>query len=643
VNEPIEEISMKRLFEEDVRYIIPMYQRNYAWNEGDIASLLQDIIDSLPSEQRYYIGVLDVSKHSIDAKTVYEILDGQQRLTTLSLLFSYLKKQKEIQLPWYRHSILDFECREHSQKTLCAIFEHRQNELLPNEQNLSLLNAYDIICKILRPKLKENNLTISRFFEYLSTKVVLMRSNAPHDADRNHYFEIMNNRGEQLEQHEILKSRLLGVLQHFSDQERQRKSRDCFHQIWETCANMDKYIQFGFTTTQREQIFGRKGEFLPKNFKDLQDTLQRDTGNESVTMTLKEIIFETKSTEEKEKRPSSDDESSEVFKSIIDFPNFLLQVLKASSAKNIPLNDKRLLQTFQEHLIESKDPEKIEQFGYDLLKCKYLYDHYIIKGSLTSLNDWSLKKYILDEENKSLRDINTFGDEEGKQDLNRRILMLQASFHVSFQSNIYKHWLNAALHWLYQTKVFTAEKYLSYLESVAKAFVFDHFLEGIAHEEADYHKIIYAYNGKCRSKKEDFTNEKLNERLQFGNIENFIFNYLDYLLWLNFKAKKPVAAYRFTPRSSVEHYYPQNPLPGQPRIPDESLHSFGNLCLISHSKNSQLRNHLPLAKKAYYENHPPDSIKQYLMMEYPSWDIQSIKEHDEKMKEILLSSLEESK
>ena len=51
------------------------------------------------------------------------------------------------------------------------------------------------------------------------------------------------------------------------------------------------------------------------------------------------------------------------------------------------------------------------------------------------------------------------------------------------------------------------------------------------------------------------------------------------------------------------------------------LDNFGNLCLISRSKNSRLSNFMPAAKKEYYTGSPTiDSIKQRIMMEYEQWD-----------------------
>jgi len=177
------------------------------------------------------------------------------------------------------------------------------------------------------------------------------------------------------------------------------------------------------------------------------------------------------------------------------------------------------------------------------------------------------------------------------------------------------------------------------LESLAKAFVFDRFLGG--HTDSDYYQIIYGRNGKYESQPAALTDDKLSDRLSFGKIENnLVFNYLDYLLWLRHKASNSVvSAYEFTFRSSVEHYYPQNPLPGHHTLPPSTLNSFGNLCLISHSKNSRLSNFMPQAKKDYYQNNTIDSIKQYLMMQFDIWNAEAIARHYEDMKMIFRDAI----
>ena len=122
----------------------------------------------------------------------------------------------------------------------------------------------------------------------------------------------------------------------------------------------------------------------------------------------------------------------------------------------------------------------------------------------------------------------------------------------------------------------------------------------------------------------------------------FVFNYLDYKLWLeDQKGKKRFSSFQFTIRSSVEHYYPQQPMGGIRELESGILNSFGNLCLISSSRNSQLSNMPPSAKKVYLENLSIESIKQRVMMDYLEWGETQIKEHGVAMMRILVPEYKE--
>ncbi|ADU66430.1 protein of unknown function DUF262 [Desulfurispirillum indicum S5] len=660
MNNHIDQLSVQHLLEGDVLYRIPMYQRNYAWDEGEITQLIQDVIDYSNREQHYYIGTLVVfERPTANGATVYETIDGQQRLTTLSLLVSFLKNEGKPDVSWYSRLALDFECREHSQRTFSAIFANHTDTLPSDDINSAILNGYRIIQKVLPQKLAEHNVSEAAFSGYLFEKVQIMRVTVPHDTDLNHYFEIMNNRGEQLEKHEVLKSRLLEVLNRIPDETERTKSKDCFHRVWEACANMEKYVQAGFAPEQRHELFGRQdwGQFLPQDFDDVQEAVAKGSrvgGGDVVAMTLTDILSHVGQADGESS--GGDDEVSERFNSVINFPNFLLHVLRVSTGRDIPLDDKRLIAIFEEELLKKDDPDEVKEFGFALLKCKFLYDHYILKREFIRGTDgWSLKRYKWSDGGQKRRSekgyyVNTFGEENGQDDINRRILMLLAAFHVSTPTLVYKHWLNAALSYLfrkgkknqslYRGEELAAGHYLGYLKRAARAFVFDRFLGG--HSDSGYYQIIYDRYGKCKSQPDVLSEANLSSRLSFGEIENnLVFNYLDYLLWLKHKDSDPVIkAYEFTFRSSVEHYYPQNPLPGHDTLPADTLNSFGNLCLISHSKNSRLSNFMPQAKKEYYRNNTIDSIKQYLMMNEDPWDEVAINQHYQAMREVFRDDLD---
>ena len=71
-------------------YIVPDYQREYVWKEKEVYQLLEDISDeSSLSKQPYFIGTILVSPS--DEINHFEVIDGQQRLTTLFLLLCAMK------------------------------------------------------------------------------------------------------------------------------------------------------------------------------------------------------------------------------------------------------------------------------------------------------------------------------------------------------------------------------------------------------------------------------------------------------------------------------------------------------------------------------------------------------------------------
>ena len=106
------------------QYIIPIYQRNYAWGNDEIETLINDMINVMErdSESPYYLGSLVVFKRHDEQ---FEVIDGQQRLTTLSILSAYLKQKSLLDdtkalFPLKRNT--GFEYREDSERALKNLF-----------------------------------------------------------------------------------------------------------------------------------------------------------------------------------------------------------------------------------------------------------------------------------------------------------------------------------------------------------------------------------------------------------------------------------------------------------------------------------------------------------------------------------------
>lgn len=90
LNNILEECSIHDIYFSNrgasILYKIPIYQRNYAWGREEIYALIKDVYDSL-EKSVYYIGTLVTYKRD---DNIYEVIDGQQRLTTIYIILKAL-------------------------------------------------------------------------------------------------------------------------------------------------------------------------------------------------------------------------------------------------------------------------------------------------------------------------------------------------------------------------------------------------------------------------------------------------------------------------------------------------------------------------------------------------------------------------
>jgi hypothetical protein len=234
MNEPPIQLTVRKLLSRG-DYLIPMYQRNYAWEDAEIRQLVRDVVDNVGSDRPYHIGTLVVHQRRDGERIVHETIDGQQRLTTLILLACYLKNEKkcEVDMQWFDRLGIRFECRRASSRTLEAAFhgvlvKDEPESLADEDVNTSIRAGFRLVRQALDTELRSRSgkmVSVSEFADYLLDRVCIVRVKVPERTDLNHYFEIMNNRGEQLEKHEVLKSKLMDVLDRHCPQEEREANR----------------------------------------------------------------------------------------------------------------------------------------------------------------------------------------------------------------------------------------------------------------------------------------------------------------------------------------------------------------------------------------------------------------------------------
>ena len=614
------------IFDTNSHYVIPRYQRAYAWEDKEIIQLIDDINDN-ESSKSYYIGSLIVSPIKGKFET-YEVVDGQQRLTTLFLLLQYLVYVGALEEELGQ--TLSFDCRSNSNYTLSNIQKVLKDNIDDEDRiEQSILNGV----KVIKQKFEnDTKLDINKFISRLEN-VILYRIEVPKHTDLNRYFEIMNTRGEQLEQHDILKAQLMGYLNN-------RKEQEFFSRVWNACCDMTGYVQMHFSPIERLNIFGYEWNNKPSDkWKEYNNCFKESKNSENKhNPTINEIIKNEFTINVID--GVIEDDTHVRFDSIIDFPYFLLHTLRVFVKRNNIflekslgelLDDKKLISDFNYIINYGKINNKpiknnkdtfSQMFIIHLLQTRYLFDKFIVKREYTGEDNegkWSLKELFTSGQGskKKAYYLNTklnydYEWEKTYAPRNKECLMIQSALRVSYTSPKVMHWITDLLIWMYNSKNMTPQL-TDKAESIAAQAIKNNFLN-----ESNY---------------------KLGVKTP-----HIVFNFLDYLLWKSNKKKYDDFEFEF--RNSVEHWYPQNPSDGSFE-PWNNKDTFGNLCIISRSVNSKFSNLSPESKmKSYGKMVNKGSLKLRIMgniiqnSSNENWIMTQCQKHEDKMINLLKEACE---
>jgi uncharacterized protein with ParB-like and HNH nuclease domain len=82
------EVPLATLFSEEFIFEIPIFQRPLSWNEDNFEQLIEDIKDSMSLEEGHFLGSI-ILQHK--QGNLYDIIDGQQRMAVLTILFAVIR------------------------------------------------------------------------------------------------------------------------------------------------------------------------------------------------------------------------------------------------------------------------------------------------------------------------------------------------------------------------------------------------------------------------------------------------------------------------------------------------------------------------------------------------------------------------
>ena len=208
-------------------YIVPDYQREYVWTEVQINQLLEDIYEEYDfnPNKEYFIGTTVVFKNN---DSFYELIDGQQRITTIFLIICAFKKlyqERGIDTETIERMIKDKTVNSSGDSIDCYKLELQYKDssnILVKIANNSdkpanlkgsaerLYNAYENIISILKNRFKEDKepTSLKQFFVYLYRMLKFIQIETPEINDALKIFETINERGVGLNPMDLLKNLL---------------------------------------------------------------------------------------------------------------------------------------------------------------------------------------------------------------------------------------------------------------------------------------------------------------------------------------------------------------------------------------------------------------------------------------------------
>lgn len=660
-------LTLQQVNDGKLSFIIPSYQRPYVWREEDIAKLFDDICNACShGENEYFIGTVlsagSATSHQKETEApCYELIDGQQRTTTLMLMAIALAESGVahpiVDIPFIGHCEdqprLRFAIRDQVQKLIQQfVFKTQpETELDSSDPYLSHLN---VGLKVLRSRIQRlpdndrdskaksdtNDKAVSmpsrsELAQYLYKKVCWVNNIVPTGLDLNRLFTTMNTAGVQLEASDILKAKLLKKI---STQKAE------YEAIWLCCQPMTRYFERNvkrrFTGSDWQNIqYQDFATYAPERFRlapiETNGSEPKEQGSsmdKSKGLTIAELAKESfvpkqqsGKDQNNEEAENSDDDDIKC-RSIIGFPLLLLHALRIfrASQSNLPetlqgdiqhrLHSKYLLKNF-DNFVKTATEAQVKAFFETLWQVRFHFDDQVIKREI--LADGKEGELVLSTVSRSVS-----GDSVS---FSRESVTVNALSQL--QSVRYYTGEQSAQYWLtpFIARLITAPQELG-TRTGSKAFKSSQALLERIDNQLSLTTLTQkeASFAQARSDVQPIPLQKWKEKklyfLQARGVrfEHYWFYKLEYLLWKKMKNDESqledaevskFRSYRIRSKNSVEHVHAQND-ENKRQLKRHILDSFGNLVLLSPGENSSYSNQDAAKKEIDFQRKPDfDALK----------------------------------
>ena len=626
-------ITLCDIVEKNICFNIPIYQRLYVWKELQVNKLLEDIFDAYSrDEDNYYLG--GVVTYSNGEKL--DLIDGQQRFTTLWLIcmvissmepnvcdemkkFCGNKQELRIQFA-IRPQITEF-LMGHLEKTKSE--DDNRNQVSDIKNMIDAIGNIESFCE--DDKRRDN---LVSFASFIMENVILVRTEIPEETDLNKLFELINGRGQQLSQTDILKSHILNLIREETDKNENLLIR--YGQIWNACADMNEYVEYNIQqedpslTWKDRLIYDKRSdgdeEGVIADFgndffdKYIQNPVKDDSidQQESLFNIVKNALVEEVNKDNNDDEHTHTTLNGREIRSIVSFQMLLLYTLRIFLIENKLrlygekerydidfFNEKKLLKIFGPAVKQMKQDKSARTFIKLLWMVRVLFDKNVVKWVKEDgeTDDVLSLRSLRISTDKRTGNIRVHRDSANNGNSITEMTQLQSILYFS-QPRIYELWICPFLYYSFtEDDPSDLLKYLKQLDNVLLSLPYENGQDMLWRT---YNVMI---NGLGNYMGEDFYNYfcQLAEQEDGCNFAHYIFYKMEFILWWNNKRTNAYPywnSYRLTSKNSVEHINPQTPKFNKSQI--SYLNSFGNLVLVSREVNSSYSNKSFKEKQAQF-------------------------------------------
>ncbi len=231
--------SVEELFAGSARFVVPKYQRNFAWSITDeVKAFWEDLLDATREQSAFFLGIIVLHRK---ARGITEIIDGQQRLANISMIFSAIHAVASANKSRNAQAIFSaflgsaefggegdvhpkLEMNKVNNETyekyvvggrgideISAVLVKERKSL--HKSNRDLLEAYkyflgEIDSKMTSHGTRANEDFLIPLYQSLAKGTTIIEVPVESDEDANMFFESLNARGKELAVSDLVKNRI---------------------------------------------------------------------------------------------------------------------------------------------------------------------------------------------------------------------------------------------------------------------------------------------------------------------------------------------------------------------------------------------------------------------------------------------------